>query len=324
MTPSPKTIRVVVALFISFSFIAAGYYFSSPLRTSIANATSTEEILKAAAVKDTDSDGLPDWQESLYGTNPENAHSVDQSLTDGEAVQQGKVEPKFKSETPRPEAVTSDQIPGDVPASGSLTDRFAKEFFSKFVLSKNVGTVSDADKEAFVADAVASIVAETATKTVFSEKDVVAGAETGPEALQAYGFATEAAQRKPQATLTKDELSYMLDYMTTSDEDTLKKVALIGKAYHDTAYALIQVSVPPELRASHLKLANTFEQISIAVLNMAAVKTDPVLSLVGIGQYSVAAVELKNVLDEMHSVYDAAGVRYGKPYDRVEVKTQMP
>lgn len=324
MTPSKKTVRVVVALLISLSFIAAGYYFSSPLRTSIANATSTEEILKAAAVKDTDSDGLPDWQEALYGTNPENAHSVDPELTDSEAVAQGKVEPKFKSEAPLPGAVTSDRIPGEVPASGSLTDRFAKEFFSKFVLSKNVGSASDADKEAFVADAVASIVAETATKTVFTEKDVVAGIQTGPEALQAYGTASEGAQRKPQATLTKDELSYMLDYMNLSDEDALKKVELIGKAYHDTAYALIKVPVPPELRASHLKLANTLEQISVAVLNMAAVKSDPVLSLVGIGQYSVSAVALQDVLDEMRLEYDAAGVRFGKPYDRIEPKTTTP
>lgn len=324
MPLSPKTIRVVVALFISFSFIAAGYYFSSPLRTSIANATSTEEILKAAAVKDTDSDGLPDWQEALYGTNPENPHSVDASLTDSEAVAQGKVEPKFKTEDPLPEAVSSDRIPGDVPASGSLTERFAKEFFSKFVLSKNMGNVTDADKETFVAGAVASIVAETATKTVFSEKDVVAGTVSGPEALQTYGTASDAAQRKPSATLEKDELSYLLDYMNTNDEDALKKVALIGEAYHDTAYALIKVSAPPELRSSHLKLANTLEQISVAVSNMAAVKSDPVLSLVGLGQYSVAAVQLQDVLDEMHPIYDAAGVRFGKPYDRIEPKTLTP
>ena len=119
-------------------------------------------------------------------------------------------------------------------------------------------------------------------------------------------------------------LSYMLDYMNSNDEDALKIVALIGKAYHDTAYALIKVSAPPELRSSHLKLANTLEQISVAVSNMAAVKSDPVLSLVGLGQYSVAAVQLQDVLDEMHPIYDAAGVRFGKPYDRIEPKTLTP
>src|SRR5262245_15469456 len=107
MPLSVRTTSIIASLLIAGGMMAAAFWLSGPART--ANALSTEEILAAYAVRDADADGLPDWQEALYGTDPANPHSIDASMTDAEAVAKGMVAPRFESE---PAAAVSAEAPG--------------------------------------------------------------------------------------------------------------------------------------------------------------------------------------------------------------------
>ena len=88
-----------VAIFLLLIVTAYGMSGPLPFHTSTAGAESTHDLLVSYASKDTDNDGLPDWQESLYGTDPNNAHSVNATVTDGEAVTQGLVKARFATAT---------------------------------------------------------------------------------------------------------------------------------------------------------------------------------------------------------------------------------
>lgn len=311
MALSPKTIHIGIALFISLVFIAAGYYFSSPLQTNIASATSTEELLKAYAAKDTDSDGLPDWQESLYGTDLQNPHSVDPVLMDKEAVDQGKVEPKFKSEPPPPEKVDPRSIPGDIPVSGSLTERFAKQFFQKFMMSQQVGmSTSPADMQAFVADSVASLQLTEHTPNTFTRADVrTMGA--GASALRSYastlseGLTTTTSNTGAE----KDELSYVYDAVINSDSKALAKVSAIAKAYRNAVTMAKKTPAPIELVDAHVELMNATAQLAESIENMAAFKEDPMRTLLGMSQYQVQGVRFIRAFATMDTIYQQAGVR---------------
>jgi hypothetical protein len=309
MTLSPKTIRVSVALLISFSFIVASYFLSSPLRTSIANATSTQELLKAYAVKDTDSDGLPDWQESLYGTDPKNPHSVDSALTDGEAVAEGKIEPKFKSEEPAPEPIDASDIPGSTPAEGSITDRFARQFFQNFMLSQQAGglTASEADMQTFVAKAIAELEVNVDVSDTYSMKDVVISG-SGAEALSAYAAALSNVFQTKTNDISKDELLYLYDAIVLNDSSALEKVASLAAFYSNLSQAIKNVPAPQELSEAHLRLMNVFAHHANVVRDMAAFEKDPLRTFLGIERYAPSVAALARALGEVYRTYEANGV----------------
>ncbi|MGZ2907003.1 thrombospondin type 3 repeat-containing protein, partial [Pseudomonas aeruginosa] len=77
--------------------------------------------------KDSDNDGLPDWEEALYGTDPHNAHSISPTLTDGQAVAEGLIKPQMSIASSSPQNIL-DSIPGQLPADGSLTQQFSQDF----------------------------------------------------------------------------------------------------------------------------------------------------------------------------------------------------
>ena len=66
MAFSKKTISILSSIALSVLLIIGAYGLSSlSSLIGIADAGSTDALLKAYAEKDTDSDGLFDWQESL-------------------------------------------------------------------------------------------------------------------------------------------------------------------------------------------------------------------------------------------------------------------
>lgn len=293
MAISQKTIRILVALLISVSFIAAGYYFSSDLRATIANATSTEELLKAYAAKDSDSDGLPDWQESLYGTDAQNPHSVDEKLTDKEAVDQGKVEPKFKSETAPPEKVTASDIPGNLPAEDSLTERFSKQFFKKFMMSSYAGTAPSSEEvQVFVTSIIADLDSQLAPIPSFSEKDI-RFSESNSEDLIRYiiGIENQYAINTQNLDTSKDEISYLYEVLIENKYDSLPKIQALGKAYGKIAEGMKTIAVPKEIVSGHLELMNATLGLSASIEDMAAFREDPVRTLLGIQRYQSARIQ---------------------------------
>ena len=77
---STKAGSITIAVAFAVIVITGAWFLSKPGGASLANAESTEALLKSYAIQDTDGDGLPDWEESLYGTDPKKAD------TDGDGI----------------------------------------------------------------------------------------------------------------------------------------------------------------------------------------------------------------------------------------------
>ena len=124
----------------SVALVGGAYFLARGFESPRAAEASTEtELLKAIATKDSDKDGLPDWEESLYGTDPRLTDTFKLGMTDGEAVAKGLIVPKAIADiavTPSsPASLDADGLPPP-PAEGTLTAAFAKSFFTLFIAAK--------------------------------------------------------------------------------------------------------------------------------------------------------------------------------------------
>lgn len=301
-----RTLFIISSSVLAVILISTAYISSGPtiFSTKTVGAESTHDLLVSYASKDTDSDGLPDWQESLYGTDLNNAHSVNASVTDSEAVAQGLVQPKFKTATST--TLSASSIPGVAAAPTTLTDQFSRSLFGQYLTARAKGQPSSAEIAAFVDQGVQELKRTQITPDSFNQGQVrVAG--TGPDALLSYVANAEKVILQIDSGKQKDEISYYGDAVNKGDLKALAMVKKYADAYPVAGRALMKLEVPKELATSHLKLANSLMHVGESLQEMSLLNTDPIAAMLGLATYSDNAEVTIGALSEMGNVYKSEG-----------------
>ncbi len=299
---------VIGALLIASVLIGGAYVIANPhslsFHTKYANAASAQEVLQAYAKKDSDGDGLPDWEEALYGTDPNSSHSVSQTLTDSEAVAQGLVQPRFSSQATSSTSPTdSANIPGVVAGTDTVTAQFAQSLFSDYLSQRKDATPPTQEEiTAYVASAMQDFVDKHASQNVYTAGQVkVTG--TGGTTLTAYAGNVEDAFAANTIATTKSEVDYFADAVEKNDDEALTHVAAIGKAYTAIAKDFIDVPVPAEAQRAHLNIANSLARLGEDITDMAALKTDPLRAYLGLSQYQTDSQTLTTSFTELNTIF---------------------
>lgn len=318
--------RTILATVFAVAFIAGAFFLARGVEpTSSVQASTESDLLSAIATKDSDGDGLPDWEEALYGTDSRTTDTLKLGMTDGEAVAKGLIVPKALADisgvSPFP-LVKSDidyaalGIPA--PSEGTLTDTFAKNFFTFYVEAKAAGSGADLSADQMQAvenKAINSLSSTVAPSPDFKSIKSLFVLGTGVDALKAFAVGAEAILKKNTSTATTSELIYLQYAVDNNDTAALSNLSSIAKAYRDTAVGLSVLSVPTELAAADLALVNSLMRVGEIINDFAHVNTDPLTAMLALQQYVPAARALGQAYADIGEVYSASGVtiQKGKP-----------
>ncbi len=308
MQSSFRTLHLALASSVAVAFIVSAYVFSGPFsfRPSTVDAATAESLLKAYATKDSDTDGLPDWQESLYGTDPANPESVQTGVKDGDAVAQGLIKPKFASAA-NPNSDDGEGN-GKTVADDTLTAEFARDFFTQYFSTYSNQTQPTEDQiNSFTESAVQELVAKNQYEPTISASSLTVSG-SGALALTAYLASVESALSKNTVPTSKSELDYMDDSIQRNDTSGLVQVRSIAKAYTAMGTAVSKVAVPAEAKEAHLALSNAMIHMGTVINHMGASDTDPIRSLLGLMLYQDAAIRLSDSLESLYQVLQTNGV----------------
>ncbi len=309
--------RIVAATLFSAALVVGAYMLARDARSpQVAQASAETALLQAIASKDSDSDGLPDWEETLYGTDPKVADSFHLGMTDGAAVTKGLIVPKAIADVPiAASAPSSTSVNGSLPsapADGTLTAVFAKNFFTLFLAAKqNTGgaDLTEAQMNDIVNQAISSLTSSVTAAPDFKVARDLTVSGSGPEALKAFAVSAEAVFAKNVSPTKKSEITYLSDAVERNDATALANIALIAKAYRETAIGLSVLPVPQELAADDLMLINAMMRISEIATDFTRVNEDPLAAILALGQYPQATLGLINSFTHIGAIYKDAGVR---------------
>ena len=309
MALSLRTLSIIASVLVSLLLIVGAFLVSGPNGGLLsANAGASDELLKEYAKKDTDADGLPDWQEALYKTDPMNAHSVSAALTDKQAVEEGVVKPAFTSSAAQAEVSTD--VPGIDAGPTTLTDRFARQFFERYLSTRGDTAPTVAEMNAFILDAISDLKAEDVRAAAYTEGNTVRSTASGSAALRTYAGAAAQAFVRNAVTNDKDDLSYFTDALLKDDASALAKIRAISAAYKNTARDLMLIPVPLEISAAHVEVANSLVRMSHATEHLASYSTDPLRGYLGLAEYDDVSEGMVRALATMHDLFDAQGVTF--------------
>lgn len=307
--------RVPVTTLFALALVVGAYFLTRGVTSPPAVQASTESaLLKAIATKDTDGDGLPDWQEALYGTSPTIVDTLKLGMTDGEAVARGLIVPlaiaDVPSAPPSSAAAGKDGLPS-APGEGTLTAAFAKVFFTLFVKAREVsgdGELSESVMQQIADEALNSLGAAANTAPAFKSAKDITVKGTGPDALKDFAARAEAVLMRRTSNATKSELLYLGDAIERNDAAAVPFISSIANAYRESAVGLAILHVPAELAGEHLALVNAMMRMSQVTAEFARVHDDPLATMLALKQYPSAVLDLGNAFIRIGAVYRTAGI----------------
>jgi hypothetical protein len=289
MLPSKKILILIVLVILGIGALA-WYGYSHGLSINY-NSTSDQNLLSIASSSisktisqiDNDQDGLPDWEEALYGTNPRNSDTDSDGTTDGQEVLLGRNPlvkgPKDFIASKSSAATTSITA---APEELTATDVFARDFFAQYMKLNQSGVKVTSDN----ADQIASNYLKSAPLPNVAAKKYVVNdlkiTNSSATDLLNYQNAITAVFTKYWPTEDTDEFGILYETFSKDNPATLSKLSETIAIYKNALDNTLALSVPQTVVTEHLAVVNALS-VYIETLKMIQLAyTDPISSLAGL------------------------------------------
>lgn len=309
--------RITLSVIFSVALVAGTYFFAKSVESPpVAQASAETALLHAIATKDSDGDGLADWEESLYGTDSHTVDSLNLGMTDSEAVSRGLIVPKaiadikVATSSPNYSEILDPSLP-PAPDPGTLTASFAETFFTLYVAAKqnNGGEdLSEEEMQNIASQAVSSLSATIAAVPDFKSAKDITVSGSGADALKEFAVRAEAVLLKNTSNAAASEIAYLQEVVQNGNDDALAPIISIAKAYRESAFGLSALVVPQELARTHLDLVNALMRVSGIISSFARVNADPLATMLALNQYPEAVLALGTAFVHIGEVYKASGI----------------
>jgi hypothetical protein len=281
----------IIIFAVAYLLSSKNHFFSKKEPNLRAENLTVNQLLQ----RDLDEDGVTDWEESLWGTDPNKKETFDGILD------------KIYIENRRKELGGKEEI-----NAGELTEteKFAREFFASLAAMKASGEIDDSTINNF-SSALGQKIASSPILNQYSEKDIelTKGDELADQE-EYYKIAADLYE-KYKGRGIGDELEIaggLAEAEKNNVNDNPQELTRIAKAYKDFAGALLKIPAPRSLLKYHLEIINNANNTGIAVENMAKIATDPLIGISSLSQYQKYSEALIKSVQDLEDFLLISGI----------------
>ncbi len=289
-------IILALVFFLAFKlFSSKDSFFSSKENTKI---ETEKRTLNGLIARDSDSDGIADWEETLWGTDPNNKNTY--GISDIDYIKNKREEIKANEST----------NPNSDNTGETETEKFARQFFTSYTAMKTSGEVSDTTINDF-SNTLAEKVADPIIVDKYTEKDIKTMEKDSNDDKKNYYIAVGNLFETYTNKGLGSELivaGSMISTGKTEDPEGQGALLEISNLYKEFAQKLSLVSVPKSLVIYHLKIINSSNNMSVAVLNMSKMLADPIIGISGTSQYEKHSNDLMTSVEDLETFLSKNGI----------------
>jgi len=251
-------------------------------------------------IQDSDEDGLKDWEEILWKTDPQNPDSDGDGILDGQEI---KLE--------RNPLVIG---PGDIQENAilfatqtnseedsTLTDLTAQRLLFEYLNAQKDGPLT-ADATNSLVDSF-SYVADSELVDIYKNSDIKISSDNSVEALKLYGNEMGAVIKNGHKNINNLALLVFFEAVSNEDEEKIKELTKIIISYKNIAKSGLNVVTPNTVADLHLSFLNNFQNIGVALEKMQTFFKDPLLSSLGVDQYQKTSTLMLNDFNNLNNLF---------------------
>jgi len=281
---------------------------------------SAESNVSVKDAPDSDSDGLKDWEEELWGTDPQNPDTDSDGTTDGEEINANRDPKKAgpddalakKAKVDIEKKIAAAEISGK---TASLTEKIAEDIFAAYTEKKTQGLGTE-DLAGEIPNFIADNLANTGRlEDEFSSKDIKIS-KTGDEtAIKSYINSIAKLSREAGAKIKENELITLTNSINQSNlSDNFEKFAEfeeISLAYKDLVSKMLLLETPADYAAIHISHLNSFNNLAKVNLVFSQFMADPASGLLAVNQYIKETERITDSLSAMGRRLDKDNISFG-------------
>ena len=299
--PSKNFIKFLIILLIIGVLLTIVFYAFS-WRTSFLNKKENKLETKNTTIndllsKDSDGDGVYDWEEALWGTDPKKQSTFD-DISDKTYIENKRKDLKI--------ANVDNLNEGN---SETETAKFARQFFASIAAMKQTGQI---DEETIynVSSSLGQGIVNPVLTDIYSEKDILVTKSDSTSDKEDYYIKAANLFEKSKTLGAGEELEIIggMAGSGTATKASTDKLAVISSAYQDFAKKLTLIPVPNSLKSYHVKIANSSHNTGIAVTNMTKIIDDPIIGLSGVSEYQKYSQDLISSVESLEAFLSANGI----------------
>lgn len=244
--------------------------------------------------KDTDGDGIKDWEETLWGTDPLKPITFDSP--DAKYIEQKKLAG----------ATDGGYNPDSKTAPLNETQKVAREIFTTALALNQSGAIDTTSAEN-IAESVSTYIKNYKSGEDYKYNVLMLAKDSNANTVKKYY--TNITEILTKHTKQIDNSLYIINESTKNDDiSILKEMDPIIKNNENTISVLLKMSVPANAGLMHLKLINNLNKLNQNEKDMAQLFKNPVISLAATTQYQENLLNMQESIQKLKTYFDKKGI----------------
>ena len=274
---------VVIVLVVFGIYKLVGYIKDRPNQAKEPTKIAVKEIVK----KDTNKNGIPDWEESLWGLDP---------TKDG---------PENKEFILAQRAILAEKgIDSSTESGTGVSDEnetLSREFFAIIMALQQSGNLDEASLKA-ISDTIGENISASPIPDVYTRSGLTIKADS-EAANEAYFEGIKGVLLKYQDKDIGDELTFISQGIDRSDPQAIAIAGNIAQSYKAFGKDLMKIAVPSSFATVHLSLANNYDKTGRSIDGMLTLLTNQIAGMKALINYNTYSDALVADMEELSSNY---------------------
>lgn len=251
---------------------------------------------------DSDNDGLKDWEETLWKTDPNNLDTDGDGSADGEETAQNRNPLKSGPDDKMANFKIVASVSAEENNELTKTDILARDFFANFLALRESGNINEESAGQLTESFLANI-NQQQTEDRYKISDLKIINEEEKNSVKDYGNNLAEIIKKYYGLREENELTIINRALETQDETELQKLNAVINFYEDASSELIKIKVPKSIAYEHLITANSAWNIAQALKLTKIFFIDTVQGLIGLKQYQSESERANNSLENISGYF---------------------
>ncbi len=272
--------RVLITAVLAIIAVSAVFVLNKKDKVSIVeekNLSVVEQASDKINTKDSDNDGLADWEEALWHTDPQNPDSDGDGTIDGDEVKDNR---NPASGEPNDTLGTPEEI---MTAGLNSTQKLSREFLVDYLNLKKAGEYNEESAASLVNSLVKSGYKELDSGPKYTKTDFKIISSTGENIRNfANEFAFVFSSNAPDS---ENELIIFVDWLEKQEDAILEELEPIVEGYKKIVSESLTLAVPESLSGDFVDLMNSVNLLGDITQTFRQSNVDIVAALPALSAY---------------------------------------
>lgn len=302
--------RIISSALLAIILVGGAWFLSRAQTSKTGNVGETKKADLAALEKDTDGDGLKDWEERLWKSDVNNKDTDGDGTTDGDEVKEER-NPLVAGPD---DSLKTLALSENIVAKQSAEDESLNfsESFSRFVFSSYV----DSKLNKSLTPETASLDALLSTKLppvkVYEITDLGPRVSNETSSYKSYGNIFSEILIQNANSSSGSELTILATAFANDDKKELLKLDPVVRNMEASISSLLKMQIPAEIAEKHLDFINVLSATKYDIEMMKSAYDDPMVAFLAVNSYKGDSERLTRSLENLKDMVKLSGVVFAE------------